>query len=224
MKKSIVALLLSLLLSQVAFANEYESGVEKRVYGNSFFVQGSIGPSYHSIDINDEYRSYDGSFESSSLYLSLKLGLNVRNIFALYGGVDYSQGSGEWFNYKSDVDEEKASFFTLNINVGSVFYPFRSSELLDGTFFGFSLGFGGTDVNYKDEDGSDAGRIISDGCFFFKLNAGYTWNISPRWNVGLEAFVTFESYLDNDDGGYYGEDYHYVEGTTFGLNFTFMRR
>lgn len=212
------------MLSQAAFANERDMNIEKIHYGNSFFVQGSVGPSYHNIEVSDEYYGYDGEFEASCLFLSLKLGMNFKNVFALYGGVDYSQGSGDWINNKSYDGEENASFFTLNINVGSVFYPFRSSELLNGYFFGFSIGLGGTDLNYKDENGSNADMIFSDGCFFFKLNTGYTWNISPRWNVGFETFVSIESYLDNEDGGYYSDDYHYVEGYTFGLNFTFMRR
>lgn len=209
------------VLSQTAFASVYDANSdyddyppepktveisEYQLTHNSFFMEASLGLGAQSVDgyIHREGKIVGTAFDGDGLAGALNVGLNIKRWAAPYLGFNFITGSGH-VSFDGPYDKLKNfSFYTVGVSIGTLLFPFRNVEGMNGLFLGFELGVGGIEVNSEKYDRYD--YLVNDSKFFVTIELGHVWDLTPRWSAGIKGVVSFNSISDDYD--YYDSDYY----------------
>lgn len=235
MKKILCMALMSIAVYSHA-TTEYV--VRNDEHRNAFFMQVNVGAGMSSF--TKEKSGYSLDFTGYGADLDLKLGLSIRDLWAIHADFGFADYNGDW-NYdhsgvalKSNVEND---FYHVYLGLGGTFYPFRGRDnMLNGLFFG--LGVEMSFLNSEADDGSDARFVDNDLSLFStkdelyvfmkdyavscKLEVGETWRLGrSRWFIGgvLSAGADFIYKTKYEDD----PDYDYTSFTV-GMAFVVMRR
>jgi len=249
MKKSMLAILLASFMSaQLAFASVYTedskstevstSANQPQAYRNSFLIQGNAGFALQSYNyeykalLRDHSETLHADYSGVGLILGLKLGLNVRSLFAVYGLLGLTETSGEWdlksSGYSKTVDDEN-TFYRIQLGIGGSVYPFRSFDnILHTLYFGVNIAY--CILEHSDDDeydgdygyGYDYAHVDKLG-LMYRFEVGQVWPIgSGRWNIGYQVFADIDLVIDGDSVD--GDDKEEITSWTIGVAFTIMRK
>ncbi|MCQ2091887.1 MAG: hypothetical protein MJY85_04335 [Fibrobacter sp.] len=201
-------------------SNEYRSG---------FFWRMTTGLNIDFGDVwKESYKSKEAAdFSVAGDIFSFQIGANLKRLYALYFGVDFAVGSGDYCFYSYDDGCLEADLFKFNVNVGTLLYPFRSVPVLRGVNFGASVGFEGEFITvpstrYRDE--TDMALDLPG--VALKTELGYTWDVSRRISLGVEFNFTFNFLISlNEEDDRLGEDTDVsAEAYSIGILFNIMHR
>lgn len=251
MKKFIAVFLFALLAMPQAFARstyqvENYEDEEENVYAPAKKT------TYATVNASTEYRSgffwrmttglnidFGNVWKESYRYketadffvtgesFSFQIGANLKRLYALYFGLDFVVGAGDYCLYGYDDLCLDADQFKFNVNVGTLLYPFRSVPVLRGVNFGASVGFEGEFITvpstrYRDE--TDMALDLPG--VAVKTELGYTWDVSRRISLGVEFNFTFNFLISlNEEDDRLGEDTDIsAEAYSIGILFNIMHR
>ncbi|MCF0221150.1 MAG: hypothetical protein HUK19_02540 [Fibrobacter sp.] len=215
--------------SENSSGKSYSSQSKSLNLANSFFWRLTTGI---NIENGEIYREGDdrgeqewADFSALGDAWSLQFGINFKRFFALYFGTDFVLGTGSYCPELGSCRD--ASHYKFNFNLGTLFYPFRSTSVMKGVNFGASLGFEGEFFDVESLEYSDETDMLVDNPgIALKTEIGYTWDVSRRISLGIEFNFTLNLLFDifeYDD--VFGEDtYKEASAYSIGILFNLMRR
>lgn len=232
MKKLMMAVLLAAVAVSQSFAKttysvfesagtaenaSYVDNKSDNGFRSSFFWRANTGFSSEFFEIYHETNSssYTGEYSGIGEYVSAEFGVNFKRLFAVFFGMDFTIGSGDFCVRSSCYD---ASLSKFDINLGTLFYPFRSSSALKGLNFGSTIGFVGEFITLD----RDNENVADEPGISLKFEVGYVWDVTRRISLGVEFYYTINAMFSTEDYDYY--EYEESSGATVGLLFTVMRR
>lgn len=230
--------------AEVQFAASVDE-TRNQAYRSSFFIQGNAGLAVQTYEYDkvvegwsyssEVYREkYNFTYSGAGLLLDLKLGVNIKSLFAVYGVLGLTETSGEWdvdgrdHSYSSD---DAFFFYRIQFGFGVTGFPFRSFDNILHTFY-MGWNFMYCLLEQPSEDDLIYSDHIDKLAFTHRFVLGQVWPLgSSRWNIGYEIYADIDLVLDSDDEasinnavGNKDDADDMPSSWTIGVAFTIMRK